>query len=43
MIKERQKNPVDRKDILARLLEVHDKDPTQLSFRELVAITTTNM
>ncbi|KAL8897199.1 MAG: hypothetical protein Q9192_002703 [Flavoplaca navasiana] len=43
MIKERQKNPVDRKDILARLLEVHDKDPTQLSFRELVAITTTNI
>ncbi len=43
MIKERQKNPVEGKDMLARLLEVHDKDPNQLSFRELVAITTTNM
>ncbi|KAL8759746.1 MAG: hypothetical protein Q9199_000552 [Rusavskia elegans] len=43
MIKERQRTPADRKDILARLLEVHEKDPSQLSFRELVAITTTNI
>ena len=43
MIKERQKNPADRKDILARLLEVHEKEPAKLSFREIVAITTTNM
>lgn len=43
MIKERQKNHLDRNDILARLLEVHEKDPSKLSFREIVAITTTNM
>ena len=43
MIKERQRNPGDRKDILARLLEVHEKEPLKLSFREIVAITTTNM
>ena len=43
MIKERQKNYSNRNDILARLLEIHEKDPSILSFREIVAITTTNM
>ncbi|EGC43398.1 cytochrome P450 oxidoreductase [Histoplasma capsulatum var. duboisii H88] len=43
MVKERRQNPVDRKDILASLFEVHDSSPSKLSSREIVAITTTNI
>ncbi|EDN03976.1 predicted protein [Histoplasma mississippiense (nom. inval.)] len=43
MVKERKQNPVDRKDILASLFEVHDSSPSKLSSREIVAITTTNI
>ncbi|MCJ1360922.1 hypothetical protein MMC16_000017 [Acarospora aff. strigata] len=43
MIHERQQNPVDRKDILGHLFATHKINPEKLSFKEIVAITTTNV
>ncbi|KAI9841181.1 MAG: hypothetical protein M1837_000969 [Sclerophora amabilis] len=43
MCRERLQNPVERKDILTRLFETHKASPEKLSFREIVAITTTNI
>ncbi|KUI65981.1 Pisatin demethylase [Cytospora mali] len=42
-IKERQENPVERKDILSQLLRTHAEDPNSLSMAEVIAITTTNV
>ena len=44
MIKERQGGPVNaHRDILAHFLEVHHKDPTAFTFREILGLTTTNL
>jgi cytochrome P450 len=42
-VEERQKNPLERKDILNQLLETHRADPASLSLDEIIAITTTNV
>ncbi|KAI5867005.1 cytochrome P450 [Durotheca rogersii] len=42
-VEERQRNPVDRKDILSQLLETHKNDPESLTMSEIIAITTTNV
>jgi cytochrome P450 len=42
-IEERQKNPVERKDILNQLLDTHRTDPNTLTLDEIIAITTTNV
>lgn len=42
-LQERQKNPVDRKDILNQLLDTHRTDPDSLTIDEIIAITTTNV
>ena len=40
----RRENPqVDKRDILARFLEVHEKDPSKLAYREIVGLLTTNL
>lgn len=40
---ELQKGNVGKRDILARLLEVSEKDESKLSFSEIIALTTTNL
>ncbi|KAK7742002.1 hypothetical protein SLS53_004586 [Cytospora paraplurivora] len=42
-VRERQENPVERKDILSQLLKTHEDNPEALSMDEIVAITTTNV
>ncbi|ROW17642.1 hypothetical protein VPNG_00854 [Cytospora leucostoma] len=42
-VRERQENPVERKDILSQLLKTHEEDPAALSMDEIIAITTTNV
>jgi len=42
-VKERQENPVERKDILNQLLKTHKDDPAAMSMEEIIAITTTNV
>lgn len=42
-VKERQENPVERKDILNQLLRTHKENPAALTMDEIVAITTTNV
>ncbi|MCJ1466156.1 hypothetical protein MMC07_004775 [Pseudocyphellaria aurata] len=43
-IQNRQEDPDDaRRDILARFLEVHNKDPSKFTFTEMLGLTTTNL
>ncbi|CAF9933472.1 MAG: hypothetical protein ALECFALPRED_005602 [Alectoria fallacina] len=39
----RQKQPLDSKDILSRLFEIHKSDPEKLSFREIVGAMSINV
>lgn len=44
MITQRQEKPDDaHRDILARFLEVHNKDPSKFTFTEMLGLTTTNL
>jgi cytochrome P450 len=42
-VQDRLNNPTPRKDILNQLITTHNKDPTNLSIDEIIAITTTNV
>lgn len=42
-IEERERNPVEREDILNQLLKTHQSDPSSLTRDEIIAITTTNV
>ena len=44
MIDQRQNSRADvQRDILARFLEVHNKDPSSFTFTEILGLTTTNL
>ncbi|KAL1615416.1 hypothetical protein SLS56_011829 [Neofusicoccum ribis] len=43
MIEDRRTNPKRQRDLLARLLVTHDAEPSKLSSREVLALTTTNI
>ena len=44
MITQRQEKPDDaHRDILARFLEVHNKEPSKFTFTEMLGLTTTNL
>jgi len=42
-IEDRLKQTSSERDLLSRLLEVHQANPERLSYREVIALTTTNM